>query len=126
MRRASRSGFGYAQVWSATRNQPERLYARELASALAWGAGLPVAIFASALLLEQPLLVLALPAVYALQVMRIAARNGLGSAYSWKYALLVMTAKLGEAWGALRYFLTSRSDQRFDYKNAATAERRAG
>ena len=86
---------------------------------------MPLAVFACALLSRQLWLVLSLPAAYALQVVRIAARNGLRSPYSWKYALLVMTAKLGEAWGALRYFLTSRSDQRFDYKTGAAAERRA-
>jgi len=29
-----------------------------------------------------------------------------------------MTAKLGEAWGVLKYCLSRRSDQRFDYKQS--------
>ena len=58
-------------------------------------------------------------------VARIAARKGVRSAYSWKYAALVMFAKLGEAKGILRYFLASRSDLVFDYKEPNPAERRA-
>lgn len=124
MRRADRSGFGYAQVWGASRSRKERLYAREIRSALGWGAVLPLVTFMCAIAAREPWVVLALPAAYALQIARIAARQGIRSSYAWKYASLVMTAKLGEAKGVLRYFLSPRTKADFNYKLASQAERR--
>ena len=123
MGRAARSGYGYAQVWSASRNSSDRPYGREIASAFVWVALIPAAIMVVAFAARQPLLLLAIPAVYVLQIARIAARKGIGSAYSWKYAALMMFAKLGEAKGILKYFLTSRGDLSFDYKRSRSAER---
>jgi GT2 family glycosyltransferase len=125
MSRAARSGYGYAQVWSAARNSPNRPYGREMASTFAWVAVIPAAIVLVALAARQPLLLLAVPAVYVLQIARIAARKGIGSAYSWKYAALMMCAKLGEAKGILKYFLTSKGDLSFDYKQPSSVERGA-
>ena len=121
MRRASRSGFGYVQVWKATAGSANQLYGREIQSAIAWGILLPILIAAGALLIREPLFLLALPAIYAVQVARIAARKGITSGFAWKYSALVMTAKLGEAWGVLKFYLSKRSDQRFDYKQAQPA-----
>ena len=78
-----------------------------------------------ALAARQPLVLLAIPAVYIFQIARIAARKGIGSAYSWKYAALMMFAKLGEAKGIGEYFLTSRGDLNFDYKKSSSGERAA-
>lgn len=125
MGRAARSGYGYAQVWSASRNSSDRPYGREMASAFAWVALIPAAILFVALVARQPLLLLAIPAVSVLQIARIAARKGIGSAFSWKYASLMMFAKLGEAKGILKYFLTSRGDLSFDYKRSSSARRGA-
>lgn len=125
MRRASRSGFGYVQVWKATAGSPGQLYGREIQSAIAWGVLLPLIIAAIALVAGEPMVLLAIPAAYALQIARIAARKGIGSSFSWKYAALVMTAKLGEAWGVLKYYLSKRSNQRFDYKQPLPAGRPA-
>ena len=47
MRRAMRSGFGYAQ-------NSRQLYGREMASALCWGIGLPLLVLLGALLTRQP------------------------------------------------------------------------
>jgi hypothetical protein len=124
MGRATRSGFGYAQVWKTAR-PGERLYARPIASALAWAIALPVVILAAAIALREPMLLLALPAAYALQVARIAARKGIGSSYNWKYALLMMVGKLGEAIGVLRYALAARADRSFDYKGSLAGRRPA-
>lgn len=123
MQRASRSGYGYAQVWNVGRNSGERLYGREMLSAFLWAAAIPALVVLLALIFRQPLLLLAIPTIYAMQIARIALRKG-GSGYSWKYAALIMFAKLGEAKGVLKFFLTSKSDLSFDYKQSA-AERTA-
>lgn len=125
MRRASRSGFGYVQVWKATAESPGRLYGRQIKSAVAWSIVLPLTILAIALILGEPLVLFAAPAAFALQIGRIAARKGLLSAFSWKYAALMMTAKLGEAWGVLRYLASKRTNQRFDYKQTQSIEQTA-
>jgi GT2 family glycosyltransferase len=125
MGRAARSGYGYAQVWNAEPNSSNRPYRRQIASAFAWAAAIPAVIVVAALAARQPLLLLAIPAVYILQTARIAARKGIASAYSWKYAGLMMFAKLGEAKGILKYFLTSRSDLSFDYKKSNSGMRGA-
>ncbi|HET6942079.1 MAG TPA: glycosyltransferase [Sphingomicrobium sp.] len=122
MGRAARSGYGYAQVWGAARNSSDRPYRREMASAFAWVAAIPIGIILLALVFREPLLLFAIPAVYILQIARIAARKGIGSAYSWKYAALMMFAKLGEAKGILKYFLTSKGDLSFDYKTSKPTE----
>ena len=125
MKRADRSGFGYMQVWNQSRGRTERMYERQIVSALIWGVAIPLAIILAAILLQSPLVLLAIPAIYLLQIARIAARKGIRSDYSWKYALLVVTAKLGEAKGVIRYLLTPRTGQQFDYKTSTRAEHRA-
>lgn len=118
MRRAMRSGFGYAQ-------NSRQLYGREMASALGWGTGLPLLVLLGALLTRQPLVLLLLPLAYAAQITRIAGRGGMTS-YAWKYALLVMASKAGEAIGVLRYFAAARSTRAFEYKPVQQAERPVG
>lgn len=121
IRRASRSGFGYAQVWMATAGTADRMYRREIRSALTWTMLLPMFIAAGAWLIREPLVLLALPIAYVVQIVRIAVRKGLGSSFAWKYAALVMTTKFGEAWGVLNYYLSKRRERRFDYKQSQRA-----
>jgi len=123
MRRAARSGYGYAQVWSAGRHSGVRLYGREMASALFWAAVVPAIAAIFSILLREPLLLLAIPAIYGAQIVRIAVRSD-GSARSWKYAALTMFAKLGEANGILKYFISSKGDLSFDYKESQPVERK--
>ena len=117
MRRAMRSGFGYAQVWNST-----RLYAREMMSALGWVVALPLVVLLVTILFGDARFLWLIPAAYALQVARIAVRGG-RNAYAWKYALLVTTAKVGEAIGVFRYLLAARSTRAFEYKPAQAAGR---
>ncbi|WP_223276300.1 hypothetical protein [Sphingomonas daechungensis] len=91
-------------------------------SAFLWAAIIPAIVILCAFLVGKPFLLLAIPALYALQIARIALRKG-GSAYAWKYAALMMFAKLGEAKGVLKYFLTSKGDLSFDYKSSQTIGR---
>ena len=105
IRRAFRSGYGYAQAWSRTRGRADRLYASHLRSAVFWVAVIPLAVVLVAAFLREPAIILAIPATYALQIARTAARRGLFSAWSWRYASLMLVAKFPELLGALGYAL---------------------
>ena len=121
MRRAFRSGYGYAQAWSRTRGQADRLYAPHLRSAAFWAAAISIVIVLVASLLGKPSIILAIPAIYALQIARIAARRGLFSAWSWLYASLMLVAKFPELLGALSYALKRRRSAPVDYKEVPQA-----
>ena len=113
-RRTQRGGYGYAQVWSTTRELPRRLYARQLASALAWAVVLPIAVCVFALINKQAFLLLALPLLYGAQMLRIAGHSGNGR--RWTNAALILFAKFPEAFGACRYFLAGEADRLSEYK----------
>ncbi len=115
-RRALRGGYGYAQVWTTTGSLPRRLYGRQLRSALIWTGGVPLAVCLASLTLEEPLLALALPLAYLMQISRIAHRRGAFSLWSWQSAGLIFLAKFAEAAGALRYFAGQGSDRLGEYK----------
>jgi GT2 family glycosyltransferase len=117
MRRAMRSGFGYAQVWNST-----RLYAREMISALGWVVALPLIVLLIAIVIGDARVLWLFPPAYLFQIARIAALGG-WTAYAWKYALLVMIAKVGEATGIFRYLFTARSTRAFEYKPVQPAQR---
>lgn len=118
IRRAYRSGYGYAQAWSRTRGRADRLYTSHLRSAAIWAAAIPLAVVLVASLLGMPSIILAIPAIYILQIARIAARRGLFSAWSWRYASLMLVAKFPELLGALSYVLKRRRFAPIDYKEA--------
>lgn len=99
--RGVRSGFGYAQVWSGTRDTAQPLYGRELARTVGWGAVLPAAIFGGALL--HPALGAAGFAVYAAQIARVALRTGPTRAFSWRYGALMVISKFAEFQGLIRF-----------------------
>jgi glycosyltransferase involved in cell wall biosynthesis len=104
-KRTQRGGFGYAQVWTATKDLPRRLYDRQLRSALFWAFGLPAAVILVVAVTKQPWLLLALPIAYGVQLMRIAGRSD-GQARSARAALTLL-AKFPEAIGAARFLLAS-------------------
>jgi len=105
MRRAYRSGYGYAQVWLRTRDRRERLYGVQLRSALLWALAIPLLGLAGAALLREPGVLLLVPILYALQIGRIAARRGLFTGGSWRYAALMVLAKFPELLGALDFLV---------------------
>jgi GT2 family glycosyltransferase len=117
-RRAYRSGYGYVQAWSRTQGQADRLYASNLRSAVFWAAAIPLVVMLVATLLGNPSILLAIPAIYILQIARIAARKGLFSAWSWHYASLMLVAKFPELLGALSYLLKRNRSAPIDYKEA--------
>ena len=116
--RSVRGGYGYAEVWSTTGQLPRRVFDAQLRRAFFWALGVPLIVVAAAIALREPLLLLALPAIYALQVLRIAARRGL-SLRSLQSAGMIVLAKLPESIGAMNYFLGQKSNRLADYKSAA-------
>lgn len=114
--RAKRSGFGYAQVWQATRPLPGRLYGSELLRAWFWAILLPLLILGITLVTSVAWLLLLLPLAYAVQIARIAARTGLGSRRSWQSALLTVLSKFAEAIGSASYFASGSAHRAYDYK----------
>lgn len=99
--RAVRSGFGYAQVYWTTRPTDNPLYGREVVRAVFWALVLPILMIASAL--YHPTLLLLLPLIYALQIGRMAVRQGPSRSASWKLAALNIVGKFGELLGISRF-----------------------
>ena len=113
-KRTQRGGFGFAQVWSATRPLPQRLYARQLRSAFLWAFAFPLAVVVAAILSRQACVLLAIPAAYALQITRIAMRSS--GPQRWTNAALVFLAKFPEALGAARFFTRGAGRSLPEYK----------
>lgn len=103
--RGVRSGFGYAQVWRATRAGEQPLYWLEIRRALFWAGLVPLLGLAAAL--ASPWLGAAIAAVYGVQIARIAARLGPARGTSWSYGLFAVLAKFPELQGVLRYALVA-------------------
>ena len=104
--RGVRSGFGYAQVWAATRNARQPLYRTEVIRAAFWGGAFPLALVALAAI--YPLAALALTGIYAVQIMRIAFRRGVTQPHAWAYGLFALLAKFPELQGAMRFWWRTR------------------
>jgi GT2 family glycosyltransferase len=117
--RSVRGGYGYAEVWSTTGQLPRRVFDAQLRRAFFWALGLPLIVIVAALTVREPLLLLALPAIYVAQILRIAAQRGF-SIRSLQSAAMILLAKLPESIGALSYFIGQKSNRLADYK--ATAE----
>ena len=116
--RSVRGGYGYAEVWSTTGQLPRRVFDAQLRRAFFWALGLPLVVIVVALIVREPLLLFALPAVYGAQILRIAVRRDL-SLRSVQSAAMILLAKLPESIGALSYFLGQKSNRLADYKSAA-------
>lgn len=101
-KRSVRSGFGYAQIYYATRTKPRPLYRHELLRAGVWTTG-PLALSAIAGMAVHPAAWLVAPLIYTAQVARLALQFGAGNGFSWKRAGLLTLGKVAETWGALRY-----------------------
>ena len=114
-RRTLRSGYGYAQAWRRTRNLPQPINGRILASAFFWVIVMPAAIILLALLLGRPAALLLIPLAYAVQILRIAIRRGL-TGYGLRASAMLMVAKFAEVAGATRFFLERRRGHSIEYK----------
>lgn len=94
--RARRSGFGYAQVWNATRHRRYSLYGRELSRAVLWAGVVPAVALVLAVLVDWRLVLIA-PLLWTLQVVRYGQRVGMGK------AALFLAGKFAELGGALAF-----------------------
>jgi hypothetical protein len=106
-RRARRGGYGYAQVWSATRATGNAIYGRQITSALLWVVAVPLLVGLAALISQRPWLLLLLPALWTVQVLRIASRShhGMGWPFRLRSGATTMAVKVAEVWGILQYWL---------------------
>jgi GT2 family glycosyltransferase len=113
LRRARRGGTGYAQVWSITRSNGSPIYARQVASALLWVLMLPVLSIAFALTSGQWQGLLFAPALWALQIARLALRDPQNDdlEYRLKSAALLMLTKLAETAGILTWWFGSKRQE---------------
>ena len=109
-RRSRRGGYGYAQVWNVTRKTGDPLYSRQLASALAWTIGLPLALIICAIVVKQPIVMAMIPVTYVLQAGRIYRKNEDDHSRRLARAALTVFAKVPESIGALLYIF--RADRR--------------
>ena len=106
-KRGVRTGIGYAQVWQASGGGgTDRIYGSQLKRAAFWGGAVPLAAVVTAPIL--PWLGAGIALMPAAQLTRIALRRGVTDAFSWRYAGLMMLAKLPELQGALRYWRKGR------------------
>ena len=117
-KRCLRGGFGYAQVWSATRRGRHPVFTRQLRSAFLWMIGVPLLVCAAAVLFRAPLVLVGIPIAYAVQIARIAARRHF-SRTAWLSGAMLMLAKLPETIGALSFFLGTKPEQLADYRATA-------
>lgn len=108
--RSRRAGHAFAEGAAMHGHGSERHWVRETRRALAWGAGLPLA--ALALAVVTPWALLALLA-YPLQVIRLARRDGGGLA-AWESAFFTVLGKFPETQGVLEYRLHRMAGGRTD------------
>lgn len=107
--RGVRSGFGYAQVWSATKGQPAQLYGRELFRAATWAVLLPFVSIALAGFNAK--FILAMFGVYGIQVARIAIHRGGMKNASWVFGFFTVLAKFPESLGVVRFIVQLRGER---------------
>jgi GT2 family glycosyltransferase len=100
-RRTRRSGFAYAEGAARHGHLPERYNVKETLRALTWGLVLPLAALGGALLVTPWALALLL--AWPAQVVRLAARAGIGVRWSWVRACFLTLGKVPEALGVLEY-----------------------
>lgn len=100
-RRTRRAGFAFAEGAALHGAPPERHWVRETRRALIWGLALPVAALGIGLLFSPLGLLLLL--AYPAQVVRMAARGGIGDRAAWEFAFFGVLGKFPEMLGVLEY-----------------------
>ena len=115
-RRSLRAGHAFAEGAHLHGAAPKRHWVAETRRALFWGAALPALIVLAGI--WQPAAV-ALAGIYPLQVLRLAARKGLGHRAAWEWAAFTVLGKFAEAQGVLRFHsgrLFSRRARLIEYR----------
>ena len=104
------------QAWRRTRNLPEPINGRILASAFFWAVGVPPAVLIAAMLTKRPAVLLVIPLLYAVQIFRIALRRGLDG-HGIRASAMLMLGKFAEVAGATRFFIERSRGHSIDYKS---------
>lgn len=100
--RSVRAGHAFAEVYQMHNGSPCAIWGRETLRSLSWGLVLPLAIFLLASL-YLPFILLIL--MYPLQILRLAARNGVLQRTSWIKAIFSVIGKFAETQGIIKYYL---------------------
>lgn len=103
-RRARRAGHAYAEGAALHGAPPERHWVAETRRALVWALVPPLAMLAMLPVAGAAALLLLL--VYPLQVLRLAAADGLDRPAAWERAVFLTLSKFPEAVGIAEYWLT--------------------
>jgi GT2 family glycosyltransferase len=115
-RRGVRSGYGGLDVWSRHKKVAPAALKSQLLRAVLWGFAIPfVTLFGCFISFKM----LAMLAVYPVQVARMAIRQRFNSRESWFYALLITISKFAEVEGQLKFCWVSlkrESNKLIEYK----------
>jgi GT2 family glycosyltransferase len=115
-RRSRRAGHAFAEGAALHGRGPERHWVAETRRALLWGLGVPAAALAAGSLAPAGFLLLL---VYPAQLVRLAAREGLGRRRSWEFAAFTLLGKAPETLGVLDFHLRrlfNRRSRLVEYK----------
>jgi glycosyltransferase involved in cell wall biosynthesis len=102
-RRNKRGGYAAANVWWITKGTDEPLYGAQLRSPLLWVLVWPLLVALLSAILSQPAIFILLPAGWILQITRTATKRGLWTLDAWRYATMIMFARLPETIGILSF-----------------------
>jgi GT2 family glycosyltransferase len=110
-RRSRRGGFAAANVWWITRTSSHPVYGAQLRSPVLWMLLWPGAVAFASLILCRPAVLVIVPVGWVLQVARTAAKRGLFTVDAWRYAAMIMLARVPEMLGVLS-FVRKRAAER--------------
>ncbi|WP_083199549.1 glycosyltransferase family 2 protein [Rhizobium sp. AC44/96] len=96
-RRALRGGYAFAEVSFIHRNSPFTIWKHDVTRTVFWAAILPLII----VVFDSPSML----ALYPLQILRLALRDGFWKAESWRNALFDGLAKFPEMQGIAKFYL---------------------
>jgi GT2 family glycosyltransferase len=102
-RRTLRAGYAFAQGADLHGASPERHWVRESRSIWFWACGIPLTIAAAVAAWGPP--ALSLFAIYPLQVVRLALREGRTPRENWWRAAFLVLGKFPQALGALKFVI---------------------
>jgi GT2 family glycosyltransferase len=116
-RRQLRAGHAFAEVSRLHRHSPRRIWQRQFLRAIVWGLVIPLVFVGLSVLFGWQFLFLFL--IYPMNIVRIAIREDMRSAESWRAAFFSVLAKFPETVGALKFYarrLTGKRQSIIEYK----------
>ena len=101
--RNRRGGYASANVWWITRKSAGPLYGAQLRSPVLWVVVWPLAVVLLSLVLGRPSALLLVPVGWMLQIARTAGKRGILTFEAWRYATMIMLARIPETLGVLSF-----------------------